>query len=57
MFGRIVVVAKSRDIVFKNVLQHELSNVPLSLAKPDGTLNKGTNNKRMVELGKEAMIF
>ena len=57
LFGRLVVVAKSRDIDLKNVLQHELSNVPLSLKKPDGTLNKGTKSKHMAELEKENVIF
>ena len=56
-FGRLVVVAKSRDKYLKNILQHELSNVPLSLVKPDGTLNKGTKRKLMAEMEKEALIF
>ena len=44
LFGRLVVVAKSRDVDWNKVLQHELSNEPLSLAKPDGTFNKGTKS-------------
>ena len=57
LFGRLVVVAKSRDIDLKSVLEHELSNVPLSLEKPDRTLNKGTKSKLMSEMEKEAVIF
>ena len=55
LFCRIVIVAKSRDIDLKNVLKHELSNVPLSLAKPVGTLNKGINSKLMIALEKERL--
>ena len=52
-----MVVAISRAIDLKNALQHELSNVPLSLAKPYGTLNKGTKGELMAEMEKEAVIF
>ena len=39
-FSRLVVVAKSRSVDLKAVLEHELSPVPYSLAYPDSTLRK-----------------
>ena len=54
LFGRIVVVAKTRDIDLKHLLSHELSPVPLALAKPDGTLNKTQKQTLLVELEKNA---
>ena len=50
IFCRLVAVAKSRDIDLKKVLPHELSNIPLSLAGADGTLNKVTKSKLMAKV-------
>ena len=41
----------------KNVLQHELSTLPLSLGKADGALNKVTKSKIMTEMEIAAVIF
>ena len=46
---------RNLDIDLENVLQHELLNVPLRLAKTDE--NKGTESKCMAEMEEEAVIF
>ncbi|CAB4012975.1 Hypothetical predicted protein [Paramuricea clavata] len=40
LFGRLLVVAKTRDINLKEILSYELSCVPVSLVHPDGTMRK-----------------
>ena len=50
MFGRLLVVAKSRHIDLKEVLSYELSNVPYALAHPDGSLRKITKSVLLAEL-------
>ena len=52
LFGRIMVVAKTREVDLKELFAHELSPVPLSLAKPDGTLNKTAKQTLLAELEK-----
>ncbi|KAK3696845.1 hypothetical protein QZH41_003454 [Actinostola sp. cb2023] len=44
LFGRMVVVARKRDIDLKDVLSYELSAVPIALAHTDGTLRKTTKS-------------
>ena len=52
LFGRIMVVAKSREIDLKELFAHELSPVPLSLAKPVGALNRTAKQTLLAELEK-----
>ena len=40
LFGRLLVVAKTRSINLKEILSYELSCVPVSLVHPDGTMRK-----------------
>ena len=44
-FSRLIVVAKSRSVDLKDILTHELSPVPYSLAHPDSTLRKTPKSK------------
>jgi hypothetical protein len=52
LFSRIRVVATSRKIDLKQLLTFELSPVPLSLAKLDGTLHKTAKSRLIGELEK-----
>ena len=52
LFGRLVTAAKSRDINLREVISHELSSVPFSVADMDGTLRKTTKSDLLAELEK-----
>ncbi|MES9879525.1 MAG: hypothetical protein ABW185_01435 [Sedimenticola sp.] len=56
LFSRLIVVSKTRDVDLQGLFQYELSAVPLSLAKPDGSLNKSTKSTLLHELEKEVCV-
>ena len=47
LFGRLLVVAKTRDINLKEILSYEMSCVPVSLVYPDGTMRKADKSTLM----------
>ena len=51
-FKRILVVSQQRDINLKDIFEHELSDVPLALAKPDGSLAKCVKSAMISEIEK-----
>lgn len=52
LFGRLLVVARVRDIDLKDVLSYELCSVPVALVHPDGTLRKTPKSSLMAILEK-----
>ena len=50
LFQRLIVVAQMRKIDLKNILSQELTAVPLSIARPDGTMNKSVKSQLLKEL-------
>ena len=44
LFGRLLIVANARQINLREVLSYELSPVPCSLVKNDGSLRKATKS-------------
>ena len=50
IFGRLVLAAKVRQINLKEVLSHEMCNVPLSLAHSDGSLRKCNKSDLLSQL-------
>ena len=56
-FSRLIVVAKSRSVDLKDILTHELSPVPYSLAHPDSTLRKTTKSKLLHILESEVTTY
>ena len=53
-FGRLLVISKTREVNLKETFSYELSNTPLSLSRPDGTLHKAVKRKLLEEIKKEA---
>ena len=53
LFGRLLVVAKKREVNLKEVLSFELCSVPIALAHPDGSLRKTTKSTLMNLLEKD----
>ena len=52
LFGRLLVVAKQRDVNLREVLSYELSAVPVAIAHGDGSLRKTTKSSLMSVLEK-----
>lgn len=52
LFGRLLVVAKQREINLREVLSYELSTVPVAIAHGDGSLRKTTKSSLMSVLEK-----
>lgn len=52
LFGRLLVVAKQREINLRDVLSYELSTVPVVIAHGDGSLRKTTKSSLMSVLDK-----
>ena len=50
LFGRLMVIAKSRDLDLRLLFKHELSSVPMSLAHPDGIMRKAVKSRLLNEL-------
>ena len=50
IFGRLLIVAKARDVNLKDVLGYELSSVPYALAYSDGTICKNVKSELLAEL-------
>ena len=57
LFGRLLVVAKQRDIDLREVLSYELSAVPVAIAHGDGSLRKTTKNSLMSGLEKNVAVL
>lgn len=57
LFGRLLVVAKTREINLREVLSYELSIVPVVLADPDGSLRKTTKSTRISVLEKKVDVL
>ena len=55
-FGRLLIVAKAREINLREVLSYELSAVPYSLAHSDGTLCKTAKNVLLQTLENYATV-
>ena len=56
LFGRLLIAANVRQINLKEVLCHELSSVPFSLAYQDGSLRK-TNKSTLAALIESKVMF
>ena len=52
MFSGLIVVAQNCEISLESLLSYELSAIPFSLFRPDGTLLKIEKNKLPIELEK-----
>ena len=57
LFGRLLVVAKERDIDLRQVLCYELSAVPVVIAHGDGSLRKTTKSSLMSVLEKNVAVL
>ncbi|KAK3698753.1 hypothetical protein QZH41_004049 [Actinostola sp. cb2023] len=56
LFGRLLIVAKVRQIDLREVLSFELSTIPYSLAHHDGTLRKTTKSVLLQILEKDVTV-
>ena len=56
LFGRLLIVANSREVNLREVLAYELSPVPLSLAHCDGSLRKTTKSVFMHVLEEKVCV-
>ena len=56
VFQRLAVIAMSRTVDLRDILTYELGAVPLSLAKPNGNMNKTTKSKLMQELEVDSSV-
>ncbi|CAH3141995.1 unnamed protein product, partial [Porites evermanni] len=56
LFGRLLIVANSREVNLRDVLAYELSPVPLSLAHCDGSLRKTTKSVLMSVLEEKVRV-
>ena len=50
LFSRLVVIVQTRKFNLKELLQHELANIPLSIATSDGSLRKTQNASLLQEI-------
>ena len=57
LFGRLLVVAKERDIDLRQVLSYELSAVPVAIAHGDRSLRKTTKSSLMSVLKKNVTVL
>ena len=57
LFGRLLVVAKQRDIDLQEVLSYELSAVPVAIAHGDGSLRKTAKSSLMSVLEKNVAVL
>ena len=57
LFGRLLVVAKQRDIDLREVLNYELSAVPVAIAHGDGSLRKTAKSSLMSVLEKNVAVL
>ena len=57
LFARSVITAKSREVDIRYLFQYELTTVPLSLSKLDGSLNKSPKSLLLAELEKNTEIL
>ena len=57
LFARLVIIVKSREVDIRNLFQYELTTVPLSLSKLDGSLNKSPKSLLLAEFEKNAEVL
>ena len=57
LFGRLLVVAKQRDIDLQEVVSYELSAVPVAIAHGDRSLRKTTKSSLMSVLEKNVAVL
>ena len=57
LFGRLLVVAKQRDIDLREVLSYKLSADPVAIAHGDGSLRKTTKSSLMSVLEKNVAVL
>ena len=57
LFGRLLVVAKQRDIDLQKALSYELSAVPVAIAYGDRSLRKSTKSSLMAFLEKNVAVL
>ena len=57
LLARIVTIAKSREVDLGNLFQCELTTVPLSTAKLDGSLNKTAKSVLLHQLEKNTEVL
>ena len=50
MFSKLIVVSQTRDFDLKKLFEYELSNVPLALFNPDGSMSKCTKSELLNEI-------
>ena len=56
LFGRLLLVAKVRNVDIKEVLSYELASVPISLAHPDGSLRKTAKHVLLSILERDEVV-
>ena len=56
VFQRLAVISMSRTVDLRDILTYELGPVPLSLAKPNGNMNKTAKSKLMQELEVDSSV-
>ena len=50
IFSKLIVVSQTRDFDLKKLFEYELSNVPLALFNPDGSMRKCTKSELLNEI-------
>ena len=57
LFGRLLLVAKQREVNLREMLSYELSTVPVAIAHGDGSLRKSTKSCFMSVLEKNVTVL
>ena len=50
IFSKLIVVSQTRDFDLKKLFEYELSNAPLALFNPDGSMRKYTKSELLNEI-------
>ena len=50
IFSKFIVVSQTREFDLKKLFESELSNVPLALSNPDGSMRKCTKSESLNEI-------
>ena len=56
LFELLLVISKTREVNLKEIFSYELSNTPLLLSRPDGTLHKSVKSELLEEIEKVKSI-
>ena len=56
LFELLLVISKTREVNLKEIFSYELSNTPLLLSRPDGTLHKAVKSELLEEIEKVQSI-